>query len=327
MPINSQFDSYEFRKTLGTFATGVTIVTTRAADGTAVGLTVNSFNSVSLDPPLVLWSLAKKSGSLPVFETADYWAVHVLSVGQEELAIRFARNGEDKFSGLTIQDGPEKMPLLTGCAARLQCKTSFRYEGGDHIILVGEVVHFERSNLPPLVFHGGKYMVAVEKADSIAQARNKTLDPETNFDKDILGTTFDRDFLGYLLWRAHCQFRNAIRECLAGFGLNHADFFILATLFHRDGRSRQYLDEAVAYTGHEPDPGHTQGLVERGWLKAEGEGDSSTFYITERGRDAALHVFAAVKAMEFDLLDTLGYWETVSLKNLLQRFILHTNSY
>lgn len=326
MLANSRPDSNEFRKTLGTFATGVTIITTRARDGTPVGLTVNSFNSVSLEPPMVLWSLAKQSGSLPVFEVAEYWAVHILSAGQEDLAKKFARSGEDKFAGLTIEDGAWKTPLLTGCAARLQCKTSFRYEGGDHIILVGEVEYFEHSDLPPLVFHGGKYAVAVEKAGNSVQTVRRGLDPDTKFDEDILGTTFDRDFLGYLLWRAHRQFRSAVRECLSGYELNHAEFFILATLFHRDGRSQNYLNKAVAYTGHEPAAGDIRSLVERGWLRVEGEGGTSILYITDQGKDAALHVFAAVKATEFDLLDNLGYWETVSLKNLLQQFILRTSS-
>ena len=150
-------DTRELRNTLGTFATGVTIVTTRAPDKTPVGLTVNSFSSVSLDPPLVLWSLAKTSRTLEVFTTQPHWAVNILAEDQEALSNRFASAGEDKFAGVDIEDGAGGAPLLPGCTARLECRTVFQYEGGDHVILVGEVLSFEREDRRPLVFHGGRY--------------------------------------------------------------------------------------------------------------------------------------------------------------------------
>src|SRR3569623_404748 len=145
MSAMSAFDPMEFRKALGSFATGVTIITTRGADGSPIGLTVNSFNSVSLNPPLVLWSLAATSLSLTIFRAASHWAVHVLASDQESLSGRFARRGEDKFSGRTIEEGAGGVPLLTGCAARFECRTAFQYEGGDHVIFVGEVLAFNRA--------------------------------------------------------------------------------------------------------------------------------------------------------------------------------------
>src|SRR6185437_2508362 len=152
-----------FRNALGAFATGVTIVTTREADGRDVGLTANSFNSVSLDPPMVLWSLAKNSRSLPAFLEASHFAVHVLAANQEELSLRFATRGADKFSGLDIDRGPQQVPLLHGCSARFVCRTAFRHEAGDHMIFVGEVEAFDRSDLPELLFHRGRYALAVPK--------------------------------------------------------------------------------------------------------------------------------------------------------------------
>ena len=101
----ASFDAMEFRKALGTFATGVTIITARAADGAPIGLTANSFNSVSLDPPLVLWSLANNAMSFDAFRAATHWAVHVLGSDQEDLSGRFARRGEDKFAGLEFDEG------------------------------------------------------------------------------------------------------------------------------------------------------------------------------------------------------------------------------
>lgn len=154
------FDAREFRAALGCFATGVTIITTRAPDGTPIGVTANSFNSVSLDPPMVLWSLAKKAWSLPAFLQSRHWAVHVLAADQVALSNRFACAAADKFAGLVLEISEQGLPLLQGCAARFECSTAFHREGGDHIIIVGDVQRFERAQRTPLVFLSGKYAEA-----------------------------------------------------------------------------------------------------------------------------------------------------------------------
>ncbi|MBX7484164.1 flavin reductase family protein [Qipengyuania qiaonensis] len=151
------FDPQSFRDALGSFVTGVTIVTARDAEGRPFGLTANSFNSVSLDPPMVLWSLSLQSGTLPVFRDARNWAVHVLAADQQSMSDRFARPGEDKFAGLEVDDGPEGAPLIEGYAARFGCRARFEYEGGDHAIFLGEVVDFDRREAEPLIYHGGSY--------------------------------------------------------------------------------------------------------------------------------------------------------------------------
>lgn len=127
--MSTPFDSHSFRTALGTFATGVTIVTTRDSEGRPVGVTANSFNSVSLNPPMVLWSLANTSRSRAAFSASRAWAVHVLSAAQEGLSARFATRSADKFNGLELEEGYEQVPLLTGCVARLQCKTASRRPG------------------------------------------------------------------------------------------------------------------------------------------------------------------------------------------------------
>ncbi|QZD86502.1 flavin reductase family protein [Qipengyuania psychrotolerans] len=151
------FDPQAFRSALGSFVTGVTIVTARDEDGRPVGLTANSFNSVSLDPPMVLWSLSLHSGSLPVFREAECWAVHVLAADQQAMSDRFAQPRQDKFDGLDIADGPEGAPLIEGYAARFGCRARFEYEGGDHAIFLGEVIDFERREAEPLIYHSGGY--------------------------------------------------------------------------------------------------------------------------------------------------------------------------
>ncbi len=153
-------DAVALRRALGQFATGVTVVTAHAANGEDLGITANSFNSVSLDPPLVLWSLSRKARSLPLFTAADHFAVNILAVDQTELSDRFARAMGPKYDGVQVERGAGQTPLLCGCAARFQCRQSFRHEGGDHVIFVGEVIAFECFDREPLVYHAGRYAVA-----------------------------------------------------------------------------------------------------------------------------------------------------------------------
>jgi 3-hydroxy-9,10-secoandrosta-1,3,5(10)-triene-9,17-dione monooxygenase reductase component len=160
---DAEFRTAEFRNALGSFATGVTIVTTLDEAGQPIGVTVNSFNSVSLDPPLVLWSLAKDSLSFPAFSKAGHFAVHVLTDSQRDLARRFARSGENKFSDIEWQGGVLGSPLLADHASRFECRTQHQYEGGDHVIMVGEVTAFHTSDAAPLLYHAGQFANLAEQ--------------------------------------------------------------------------------------------------------------------------------------------------------------------
>ena len=157
-PRPPNFSTPEFRAALGMFATGVTIVTARAANGRLVGLTANSFNSVSLHPPLVLWSLARAAGSLAVFSAGSHYAINVLAADQQALAQRFATKGVDRWADVTYAQGVAGAPLLAGAAATFECFNRSRYEEGDHVIFVGEVERCtHRAGASPLLFHGGKF--------------------------------------------------------------------------------------------------------------------------------------------------------------------------
>lgn len=158
-------DTRLLRQALGSFATGVTIVTTRDAAGNDVGLTVNSFNSVSLEPALVLWSLALSSQSLlAAFRASGYFAVHILAADQEPLSNLFASHDADKFAALRPVRGVGGVPLLAGCAARFECRTAQSHAGGDHEIFIGEVLTFEDFQQAPLLFHGGQYAALAAKS-------------------------------------------------------------------------------------------------------------------------------------------------------------------
>lgn len=152
------FDSLAFRTALGSFPTGVTIVTTRDTAGQPVGMTVSSFNSVSLEPPLVLWSIAKTANCFDVFDQTNHFAIHVLKEDQRELSDLFGRpSPDDKFDQLPLTNGIANSPLLPDFGAVFECTLEHRYAGGDHIILVGRVQQFAVHAGNPLVFHAGLY--------------------------------------------------------------------------------------------------------------------------------------------------------------------------
>ena len=140
------------------FATGVTIVTARTPAGALIGLTANSFNSLSLSPPLVLWSLSQAAGSMPALSTGSHYAINVLAADQKALAERFAGRRDDRWAGVAYTEGASGAPLITGAAASFECFNRSRYEEGDHVIFVGEVERCSHQpGAAPLLFHGGKF--------------------------------------------------------------------------------------------------------------------------------------------------------------------------
>lgn len=155
-----RFDAKELRRVLGAFVTGVTVVTTIDVEGRSWGLTANSFSSVSLDPPLVLWSQSIRAPSHAAFAGAGRFAINILAEDQIELSNRFATSGIDKFGGVEVDAGQGGVPLLRGCSAWLECTVESMIPGGDHVIFVGEVRNFRRNERRPLVFGGGQYLVA-----------------------------------------------------------------------------------------------------------------------------------------------------------------------
>jgi flavin reductase (DIM6/NTAB) family NADH-FMN oxidoreductase RutF len=150
-------DARRLRTALGGFATGVTIVTCRDAQGEPVGLTVNSFNALSLEPPMVLWSLRLASPSLAAFDAATHFAINVLAESQVELSRRFASTLPAKFDEGLWGQGIAGVPLLAGCAASFECERASHQVTGDHRLYLGRVLAATSQSVPPLVYHGGRY--------------------------------------------------------------------------------------------------------------------------------------------------------------------------
>ena len=162
-----RFDRRDFRKALGQFTTGVTVITTRGIDGRRVGMTANSFSSVSLDPPLVLWSLARQAPSVGDFTGASHFAINVLAAHQHHLSRQFSTPQADKFGGVDCCEGTAGVPLLNGVIARFVCRNVKQYDGGDHLIFIGEVERYDRFDGEPLVFHSGYYQVTTRHPECV----------------------------------------------------------------------------------------------------------------------------------------------------------------
>jgi len=208
-----------FRAALGQFPTGVTIVT--AADQTRlVGMTANSFASVSLDPPLVLWSVAKSAPSCPAFLAADGFAIHFLGADHRDLAIRFAASGFDKFADMAFSRGATGAPLLDGLAPILECRSWARYEGGDHMILVGEVIRLVARPHDPLLFHSGVL---------------RAIEPGRRRPRELAANSFAKNYLPYLLARASQVVSGEFHESLKQWGLSVPEWRVLACLVDQEG--------------------------------------------------------------------------------------------
>lgn len=151
-----RIDPRQLRRSLSCFPTGVAIVTTIGREDSPIGFTISSFNSVSMDPPLIVWSIALKAGSIEDFRSNSWFAINVLSADQADLPKVFSSAVEERFAGLRWQQGVGGAPVLAGCAAVFECRTHGRHEGGDHEIVVGEVLRHRNTDLVPLVFGKGQ---------------------------------------------------------------------------------------------------------------------------------------------------------------------------
>ena len=214
----TEFDPKAFRFALGNFATGVTVVTTRGLDDEDIGVTASSFNSVSLDPPLVLWSLDKKSFSMQAFQRSGHFIINVLSAGQVDISNRFARAGEDKFAGLEVKRGIDGIAMLPGCTAHFQCAIEYEYEGGDHVILVGRVKDFEVSSRPGLIFQQGRYAVGSDHP-LMSKGRDDSAD-----------SGFVKNFLPYMTGRCHQVLLSGFQQTIQDGPLSDQQYRILFIL-------------------------------------------------------------------------------------------------
>ena len=298
------FDGRALRDAFSSFATGVTIVTTAGPSAVDVGLTANSFSSVSLNPPMVLWSLVRTAASLDAFRQCGHFAVHILSADQEHLSTRFASKGIDRFEGLALERGPGGVPLLPDCTARFACRLAYQYEGGDHIIFVGEIVEFSHSARKPLVFHGGRYgMLLPRQGGAASEPSNLSAD-------DLL----------FQVSNAYFRTRHAVVDQLGRKGWTAEEYAVLSIAGQGDGVG---MDEIIVRSeqlrGQPVSAATVRMLIARGLLHETGQ---ARLGLTPEGLHALIELCALRKASESDVQGNLDPSEVQLLKHLLSRLEL-----
>lgn len=296
----------DFRAALGSFATGVTIVTTMSETGEPIGVTASSFNSVSLDPPLVLWSLAKSSSSLDAFCSSGHFCIHVLSAAQEELSNKFARSGTEKFADEDWMPGVLGSPILDNYSALFQCKMMHEYEGGDHVILVGEVIEFDSKDHAPLLFHGGRY------AESRPKIKN-----EIGRGGDVTEGRFNEEFLPYLVSTAHFHSSFPTRAKCEQLGLSQTEYLVLAVLSVIAPAPAEEISSQINRTGIALTDAGLQSMTSRGLLFQ----DDQKYSLSPTGRHIFMEILAVSKSFEDRLMCHFSDAEISDAKQVLKKLV------
>ena len=293
------------RNCFGKFATGITVITALAPDGTKIGLTVNSFSSLSLEPPMVLWSLDKKSKSIGAFITAPHFAVNVLASDQMDISNNFARTSENKFNNIELLESKCNLPLLSGTVADLECKNISTYEGGDHLIFIGEVEHFNTSNKKPLLYTNGQYTVA---------ARHPAVKMSVPEGKDVSSKD---DFIVPLLLRSYWEISDPFYRELQDEGMPIAHARIIVHLSHSPNLTKADLSKAIrvdiaAVTKS------VAWLCNNGYLNKL---NNDQFALSQAGNEHLKDVQRRAQRLEKEVLDGYSNEDVDMLKSMLKKII------
>jgi len=305
---NPTDDLRGFRRALGQFPTGVTVITTLDANGNPVGVTASSFNSVSIDPPLILWSVAKTAYSATVFVQADNFVVNVLGKQQVAISNACARQGEDKFSAIDYRAGIGQCPVLSGAAAYFGCKTWNLYDGGDHIIVVGEVIEYSYSDsVMPLVFARGSYAVSPPQSVTTKEATAQL--PEDGFLPN---------YLLYQLYRAYSCYSGELYPLLRNeFGISPEEWRVLTALSDVDSIGISQL-AALVMQPEEDCRYSLQRLAERDYLVIE---SNEVIRINRSSSDIAERLFVFAKNHEQTVLNSLDKEQRQMLGSSLKAMV------
>lgn len=301
-------DPKAFRRALGNFATGVTIITAKAPDGTRVGVTASSFNSLSMDPPLILWSSMKETPSCALFEQASHFAVNILAADQMEMSNHFARRQEDKFATVDYEDGLGGAPIFDGCAGRFECETYDKLDGGDHWIFVGRVVKFDDFGRAPLCFHQGSYAMVFNHPASFPKTDK---DPQSDPDRGRMGK-----HAFFLMLRAVRAYQDRYRPKLETLGLSVIEARVLLVLKDLAGLS---ADALVTHLHAPVTEAHAAlvNLEDRGHVVMQGE----TYDLTEKGHAKADQCWNVAEAHADEAFAEFSEAEVDTFEKVLRRLI------
>lgn len=303
------FDPKDLRRALGKFATGVTVVTTIDENGDDVGMTANSFSSVSMDPPLILWSVDKGNMGTKAYREAEYFAVNVLNDSQVDISNRFAKRGEDKFSGLDFTRGVGGVPRITGSASIFECRTWNTYDGGDHLIIVGEVLNYTyQESVRSLVFHNGRY--ALSEMHPAMKSREDAVPLEGGVLKD---------YVLYLLRQALFTYSSSFYPKLSAFDITAEEWRVLTLLADRSKLSANEIGQLVS----QPPQDLADTLA---WLSEKQlltTADEDLYCLTGAGRAKASELLDLAFEHERSMLSGLDDAEVTALQSGLKKLIKH----
>jgi len=303
-----EIDPKAFRRALGNFATGVTIITTQAPDGTKIGVTASSFNSLSMDPPLILWSSIKDTPSCKIFESATHFAVNILASDQMDMSNHFARQQEDKFAGVEWEEGLGGAPIFPNCAGRFQCESYDKLDGGDHWIFVGRVVLFDDFGRSPLCFHQGSYSMVFGHPETFSSSS------EASSHSAYEGRMGNHAF--FLMLRAVKAYQERYRPKLVTLDLNLIESRMLLVLNDFPGSD---LEELVVHL-HTPMVEAREalhGLTDRQLIKVEGQGYS----LSEAGRCQAEKTWSLAEAHALETFKRFSPEEVDTFTDVLRHLI------
>ena len=310
MSIENQVDTCAFRRALGNFATGVTVVTAADASGRKVGVTANSFNSVSLDPPLILWSIDKRSTSHAVFEAATHFAVNVLAADQIDLSNNFARPREDRFAEIEYQAGAGGAPVLADCSARFECEKYQQVDGGDHWIMIGKVVAFDDCGRSPLLYHQGAYSMVL---------------PHTRMTRREEGQPASSHFQGRLSHNLYYLMTQALRAYQASYqprqlstGLRTSEARMLMVLENDAGLSLAELQREVAMPVRE-----IEEAVNNLKRKALVRDDQDRVKLTTKGIDETESLWTIAREQQDTVFSQFSEEQLETFKTVLKAVIRH----
>lgn len=299
-------DPRAFRRCLGQYPTGVAVMT--ASDGSAMaGMSANSFAAVSLDPPLILWSIRRESVSVPVFRAATHYAVNVLSADQASVAMHFATPAADKFDTAEWEAGLGNAPLLSGCIAHLECKVHNVIEGGDHLILIGLVERYARYQGEPLLFSQGRYAVSQEHPDLAATPGAGTVPPVSELPFNLEEASLMK-LANFAAHRLTARFN----ECIEDEGAGQTQRRLLGWLRHGPRSAEQLVTLTFLGQGNLMD--ELQAMVQNGDAVVDLDG---RYELTSAGHAKARHVAERVVEFEKDIVQSTAEAEVRAMRDML----------
>lgn len=302
----TEFDSKSFRRALGNFATGVTIITAQNAKGEKVGVTANSFNSVSLEPPLILWSIDKRSSSYEVFTEATHFAVNILAADQIDLSNKFARSKDDKYASVDYELGVGNVPVLKECSAVFECERFNILEGGDHWIIIGKVVHYQDNGRSPLLYHQGAY-------SSVLPHPSLNIKPQEG-EEVFPGRLYDNMY--YLLTQAARAYTNDYQPKQLASGYRTSEARMLLVLESKTATSKDCLQREVAMPLREIE--QAADILIRKGLMVDAE---KTYELTDQGIQAAQMLYQIAESHQKEVFEKYSDDDKSLFKKMLKDLI------